>query len=345
MRQRLSQVVQLQEYTERILESSPAGIAVIDRDDRILSANQAFAELVGRSRESLAGEALKSLLLLDSIPRPGEGLQEAHVTMNDVDRYLQLSAARLEPGEDDAQSLLIVQDVSDRVAMESALKERERLVSLGMLAAGVAHEVNTPITGISSYAQMLLSETRPEDPRYDLLKKVEKQTFRASRIVNSLLDFSRDRPQHKRPLELAPIIDSALDLLADRIRKNGVDVSWSPPAEAIRVFGEEGQVDQVITNLVANAVDAMPQGGTLTLRVEADEQWIHVTVEDTGAGISTAQLEQIFQPFFSTKLGQGGTGLGLSISYNIVKRLGGEIRVVSEPGDGSRFILELPRHA
>ena len=174
---------------------------------------------------------------------------------------------------------------------------------------------------------------------------MEKQTFRASRIVNSLLDFSRDRPQHKRPLELAPIIDSALDLLADRIRKNGVDVSWSPPAEAIRVFGEEGQVDQVITNLVANAVDAMPQGGTLTLRVEADEQWIHVTVEDTGAGISTAQLEQIFQPFFSTKLGQGGTGLGLSISYNIVKRLGGEIRVVSEPGDGSRFILELPRHA
>jgi two-component system NtrC family sensor kinase len=345
VRQRLDQVVQLQEYTERILESSPAGIAVLDRDDHILSANQAFAELVDRRREALAGEPLTSLLHLDSIPRPGEGLQEAHVQMNGEDRYLQLSAARLEPGEDDAQSLLIVQDVSDRVAMESALKERERLVSLGMLAAGVAHEVNTPITGISSYAQMLLSETQQDDPRYDLLKKVEKQTFRASRIVNSLLDFSRDRPQQKRPLELTPIIESALDLLTDRVRKNGVEVNWSPPTESIRVFGEEGQVDQVITNLIANAVDAMPQGGALSLRVEADDQWIRVTVQDTGAGMTADQLEKIFQPFFSTKRGQGGTGLGLSISYNIVKRLGGEIRVVSEPGEGSRFILELPRHS
>jgi len=345
VRQRLSQVVQLQEYTERILESSPAGIAVLDRDDRILSANNAFAELVGKDRTSLAGMELRDLLHVDSTPRPGEGLQEAHVHGDDGDRYLQLSAARLEPGKDDAQSLLIVQDVSDRVAMESALKERERLASLGMLAAGVAHEVNTPITGISSYAQMLLSETQPDDPRYELLEKVEKQTFRASRIVNSLLDFSRDRPQEKRALELAPIIESALELLADRIRKNGVDVEWTPPSESIKVFGEEGQIDQVVTNLVANAVDAMPQGGRLSLRVEADRQWIRVTVEDTGDGIAPQELEKIFQPFFSTKLGQGGTGLGLSISYNIVKRLGGEIRVVSEPGDGSRFILELPRHA
>lgn len=345
VRQRLHQVVQLQEYTERVLESSPAGIAVLDESGHVVSANQAFAELVSQDRAALPGQNLRNLLPVDTVPRPGEGLRETHIQTQEEDRYLQLSSARLEPGEDDARTMLIIQDVSDRVAMENALKERERLASLGMLAAGVAHEVNTPITGISSYAQMLLSETSREDPRYDLLKKVEKQTFRASRIVNSLLDFSRDRPQEKRALSLTPVINSALELLTDKIRKHRVEVDWTPPSEPVSIFGEEGQLDQVVTNLIANAVDAMHDGGTLTLRVDADEKWVRTSVEDTGPGIPPEQLEKIFQPFFSTKLGEGGTGLGLSISYNIVKRLGGEVRVISEPGTGTRFVVELPRHA
>lgn len=341
--QRLEQVVHLKEYTERVLESSPAGIAVLDGDDRVVSANQAFGELVGRTPAQLVGLQFLQLLSLDRLPTAADGLCEARVATADGERYVQLSAAPVEPGEDAGQTLVVVQDVSDRVAMEQALRERERLASLGMLAAGVAHEVNTPITGISSYAQMLLSNTAPDDPHYELLKKVEKQTFRASRIVNSLLELSRDRQQDPLPVDLGQVIDATLELLAERIQKRGVEVVWQPPAEPQEALAEEGQLDQVLANLIANAIDAMPQGGTLTLTLQGDDEHVRADVTDTGRGIPEAELTKVFEPFYSTRLGEGGTGLGLSISYNIVQRLGGELRVASEPGKGSRFTVELPR--
>ncbi|MGH9381003.1 MAG: ATP-binding protein [Thermoanaerobaculia bacterium] len=344
VRQRLDQVVHLKEYTERVLESSPAGIAVLDAAERVVSANPAFGELVGQPPAQLVGRPFRDLLPLDRLPTAADGLREARVATAGGERYVQLSAAAVEPGDDAGQKLIVVQDISDRVAMEKALRERERLASLGMLAAGVAHEVNTPITGISSYAQMMLSNTAPDDPHYELLKKVEKQTFRASRIVNSLLELSRDRHEDPRAVDLAEVIDSTLELLAERVQKRRIEVDWQPPPERLRVFGDEGQLDQVLANLVANAIDAMPQGGSLTLTLEGDEERVRAVVADTGRGIAEDELARIFEPFYSTRLGEGGTGLGLSISYNIVRRLGGELRVASTPGEGTRFTVELPRH-
>jgi signal transduction histidine kinase len=236
-----------------------------------------------------------------------------------------------------------VQDISERKAMEHALEERDRLAALGVLAAGIAHEVNTPITGISSYAQMLLADTPQEDPHYGLLKKVEKQTFRAARIVNNLLDFARQPSGERAPVALAPLLNECLILLKERLHAKNVRLEWQPPEDDIRVQGNTGELQQVFTNLVVNAVDALEEGGELRVHLEADDRWVWASIEDDGPGIAMQDLDKIFQPFYSTKLSKGGTGLGLSISYNIVRRHNGEIRVVSQRGEGSRFIVELPR--
>jgi len=359
LQDQLQEVLRLKRYTEGIFESSPAGIAVVDQDDRIVSVNAAFAALAGCGREDLAGRPLSQVLPIQPFPAPGEGpIEVAFCDASGAERYLQLSAAdfsgselALESGTPDTPGtadgrlrILVVHDVSERVAMENALKEKDRLAALGMLAAGVAHEVNTPITGISSYAQMLLSDTAESDPRYELLKKVERQTFRAARIVNNLLEFARDKHGERRPIALGPVVTESIELLDDRINRRGIEIDFRAPESEVVVMGCDGELQQVFTNLIANAADAMAErGGRLTVTLESDAQRARVTVADDGPGIPPERLEKIFQPFFSTKLTRGGTGLGLSISYDIVRRHGGDLRVTSRPGEGASFVVELPR--
>jgi PAS domain S-box-containing protein len=344
VRQQLDQVSRLQETTDEILESSPAGIAVIDREGTIERANAALGRILEAMPEALAGQSLTSLLGGGALPRPDERLREMRFrSPSGQDHYLQVSVASLPRGQTSA-SVVLVQDVTERIAIENAMKEQDRLASLGMLAAGVAHEVNTPITGISSYAQMLLQSTPVGDPRRELMEKVERQTFRASRIVNNLLEFSRDRPREPRPVSLNFVVAECLDLLKERLRDGNITLAFDRPTEEMTTWGSDGELLQVFTNLVVNACDAMSGGGTLTIRFDSSAGWITIAVEDSGPGIPADQLDQIFQPFFSTKLKEGGTGLGLSISYNIVQRHGGHLRVASVSGEGSTFFVELPRH-
>jgi PAS domain S-box-containing protein len=343
LRAQLAEVTRLKQHSESILESSPAGIVVLDGFERVVSANGAFAALTGLRREQLLGRRLADALPVAPLPGPEEGLREVSYCEPDGrERHLQLSLAACGRADDDLR-VLVVHDVSERVAMENQLKEKDRLAALGMLAAGVAHEVNTPITGISSYAQMLLAETAPDDPRYELLRKVEKQTFRAASIVNDLLEFARDRKQEHRTLALAGVVRDALESLDDRLRQAPVELLWQPPQNGPAVRGGDQELQQVFVNLIGNALDAMGEGGgrlELSVRTEGDRAV--AAVADSGPGIPRAEQERIFRPFYSTKLASGGTGLGLSISYQIVRRHGGDLRVESEPGQGSRFVVELP---
>lgn len=345
VQRQLERVVALQRHNQGILESSPAGIAVVDEDGRIVSANLAFAALAGRPRGEVLGLRFDEVLLVASLLEAGSTLAE--LSCRDAggrERRLQVSVASYQGGERGDQRVVVLQDVTERVEMESALKEKDRLAALGVLAAGVAHEVNTPLTGISSYAQLLLAETEASDPRRELLEKVERQTFRASRIVSSLLEFARKPGRERRQLAVGRLIAETADLLKERMSGRKVRFELLVPEDDPLVLGSEGELQQVFTNLMLNAIDALAasDGGRLTVRVEPRDGRVAVAVEDDGPGVPAELLENIFRPFFTTKRGSGGTGLGLSISYNIVEQHGGRLTVENRPEGGCRFLVDLP---
>ncbi|MCB1035897.1 MAG: GAF domain-containing protein [Acidobacteria bacterium] len=346
LQQQLGEVQRLKSYSDGIIESSPAATAVLDVDDHVLSANLAFSSLVNRPPKAVLGRPLIELLPVSPLPEPDHRgpMEVSYCELDGTERYLSLSIARFQLSSRRDLRVLVVHDLSERMAMEQALQRQDRLAALGMLAAGVAHEVNTPITGISSYAQMLLADTPEDDPRHGILRKVEAQTFRAARIVNNLLEFARNRRGEYRTVSLNSVLTDSLDLLKERFTKSGLRVTWEPPEETFAVEGSEGELQQVFTNLLLNARDALAAaGGEVTVRLGGCSSKVQVVIEDTGPGIPQERLETIFQPFFSTKLSQGGTGLGLSISYDIVRRHQGDMSVWSRQGVGTRFTIELPR--
>jgi signal transduction histidine kinase len=188
---------------------------------------------------------------------------------------------------------------------------------------------------------MLLDATAPDDPRYPLLKKVERQTFRASRIVNSLLSLARNHAIDAQPLDVAELVRECLELLRDRIEAHRIRVVLENGQPAI-VTGADGELQQVFTNLFQNAIEAMQDGGMLRVGITAAEPWVEIAVDDSGPGISPGLRERVFEPFYSTKQRIGGSGLGLSISHEIIRRHGGELALTERPdGPGCRFVVRL----
>ena len=239
-------------------------------------------------------------------------------------------------------TILIVDDVTARMRLEEQLQHSEKMASIGLLAAGVAHEVNTPLAGISSYTQLLLGEMDEGDPRNDLLKKIEKQSFRAAKIVNNLLNFARSGTSEFETLDVNKILQDVLSLVDHQLDASRIKVRRELADRLPPVRGNENRLQQVFFNLVLNARDAMPSGGWLTLRTRADEDAVVVEVADTGDGIRKEDIKRIYDPFFTTKGIGRGTGLGLAVSYGILQEHGGAIFVDSAPGQGTTFQVALP---
>jgi two-component system, NtrC family, sensor kinase len=220
----------------------------------------------------------------------------------------------------------------------------EKLASLGLLSAGVAHEINTPLTGISSYVQML--QKRLTDTHYaEILKKIEAQTDRVGRIIKNLLTFARspsDASFHK--VNLKELIDEIVSLIEYKLKSMNIrlelELGDTPP-----VYAQAERLQQVFINIILNALDAMPAGGLLHIEIEGGGDRALVRIRDSGSGIKPEHLPHIFDPFFTTKGVGKGTGLGLSISYSIIKEHQGEIEVESEPGKGTVFTIALPYDA
>jgi signal transduction histidine kinase len=239
-------------------------------------------------------------------------------------------------------SIVIVEDVTARVQLEEQLQISEKMASIGLLAAGVAHEVNTPLTGISSYTQMLLQQADAADPSTKVLEKIERQTFRAAKIVNGLLNLARPAQVDSGPCDINVVINDVLSLLEHQFRTGSIQVRKELAVVAPVVQGIEHKLQQVFLNLFLNARDAMPKGGWLTIVTREDKDGAVVEVADTGSGIPPEQLSRIYDPFFTTKEIGKGTGLGLSITYGIVQEHGGTITCDSQIGQGTRFSIRLP---
>ena len=271
----------------------------------------------------------------------GDGIAGARTLVNVTTVPLQTLA-----GGSQAGTIVIFEDVTERSQMEEQLRISEKMASLGLLAAGVAHEVNTPLTGISSYTQMLLENADPADPRTPMLEKIEKQTFRAARIVNGLLNLSRPtlaEQSARTVVDLNVVIGDVLSLLEHQFEKSSVKMRRELHAEPVRVVGFEFKLQQVFLNLFLNARDAMPSGGWLTISTRIDGREVVAEVADTGTGISREHLARIYDPFFTTKAIGQGTGLGLSITYGIVREHEATIQCDSTPGTGTRFEIRFAK--
>jgi signal transduction histidine kinase len=266
-------------------------------------------------------------------------------TRHDAARRLLVNVATTPLRDSDgaiAGTIVIVEDISARVQLEEQLQISEKMASIGLLAAGVAHEVNTPLTGISSFTQMLLENAEPDDPRTKVLEKIERQTFRAAKIVNGLLNLARPAQVDSGPVDVNAVINDVLSLLEHQLKTGRIQVRKELAAAPPLVQGIEYKLQQVFLNLFLNARDAMPKGGWLTIVTKTAGATATIEVADTGSGIPEEQLSRIYDPFFSTKEIGKGTGLGLSITYGIVQEHGGTITCESAVGQGTRFTLALP---
>jgi two-component system NtrC family sensor kinase len=222
---------------------------------------------------------------------------------------------------------------------QKQLIQSEKMASLGQLSAGVAHEINNPLANISLNAQMLLQDIEDEKVK-GRLTKIEGNVDRATKIVKSLLEFSRTPEFHPSLTDINELISKTLDIVEHEVKRLEVIEKFDKELSDVPV--DPNQLQQVIMNMITNAAQAMPEGGTLTLRTEKTGDFVEIEIRDTGDGIQQENLTKIFDPFFTTKKVGRGTGLGLSISYRIIEKHGGFIDVDSEPGKGTSFTIKLP---
>jgi hypothetical protein len=358
--QRAAELELLKEFNESIVESINVGLMAVDLDGRITRLNSAFEEIAAADRDEVIGRNVEDLFapgfadtLHQVLGEPGwrlvhtRNIYKLH-TATAAGRLLVLNIA-IAPLWADSQeqtgALVVFEDVTERLRLEDQLQQREKLSSIGLLAAGVAHEVNTPLTGVSSYTQMLLSMLPQNDPKHALLEKVRRQADRATDIVNNLLNFSRTgNAAEFTTLDIHRVLDDTLQLLEPQLRRSQIEIIREYDVELPQVVGNSVKLQQVFTNLILNARDSIANGdGRIVLAThngEADS--LTVEVVDNGVGINPEDVAKIYDPFFTTKGVGRGTGLGLAVTYGIVQEHSGHISVNSTPGLGTTFRITLP---
>ncbi len=352
LEQKAAQIERLKDFSENIVESLNVGVLAVDFDGAVESWNTQLEGLIGVPRGEAVGRKLEEVLPADLFAEITARSGDERVSslykfpmQNREGRNLVLNvsiAPLVGKSGDRIGRLILFDDVTARMRLEEQVFQNEKLTSLGLLAAGVAHEVNTPLAVISNYIQMLAKQLPSSDPRQQLIEKVVKQTFRASEIVNNLLNFSRTGATEFTEINLNAVVEEVLTLVAHPFKTAQVQVNRNLQVELPAVLGSTNKLQQVFLNLFLNARDAMPSGGIVEIRTSAHNGSVEVEIIDSGAGISRENLNRIFDPFFTTKSSGRGTGLGLSVSYGIVKEHAGKVDVRSTPGKGTSFRLEFP---
>ena len=236
----------------------------------------------------------------------------------------------------------ILRDVSERTRLEEQLRRTERVAELGTLASGMAHEIGTPMNVILGRAEYLLDRVADE-PVKKGLKTIVAQVERITRVMNQLLTFARRKPAQPGPVALQEVIENSLEMFRERLSRHNVQAETHTDADCPSVLADSDQMNQVLINLIMNALHAMPEGGTLRFGLGRERDMVKLTVSDTGHGIPSAVVNKIFDPFFTTKEFGKGTGLGLTVVKGLIEEHRGSIAVESEEGKGTTFTILLPR--
>jgi len=356
--ERAGELKLLKEFNESIIESINVGLLAVDLEGRVTRLNSALEHILDLRRDAAVGRRVEELFsedfadtLKQVLGKEGWRLREIRniyklhtATRANRSLVLNIALAPLQDAQGQTGALVVLEDVTARITLEEQLQQREKLSSIGLLAAGVAHEVNTPLTGVSSYTQMLLGMLNETDPKHALLQKVRTQAERATNIVNNLLNFSRTgNAEEFGEIDVARVFDDTLQLLEPQLRRSQIEIVRDYGENVPDAYGNAGKLQQVFTNLLLNARDAIPDGGRITVSTGiAEDGSLIAEIADTGIGIAPENVAKIYDPFYTTKGVGQGTGLGLAVSYGIIQEHAGRISVDSEPGHGTTFRITLP---
>jgi PAS domain S-box-containing protein len=347
-----------------IFRDAPVGVAFADGAGKLIDANPAFAEffgvagvLIGRNFSELVEGADRARIaeLIAQAARGANNVASAELrAAGHEERSAELFASPVSGG----RVILYLVDVSEQKALETKFAQSQKMQAVGQLAGGVAHDFNNLLTVIIGNSEFLLIRHHAGDPSFKEINEIHQNALRAATLVGQLLAFSRKQTMQPRVLIVRDVVGE-LALMLRRLLREGVDLKLEHGADVWPVHADEAQLSNAIINLVVNARDAMPRGGTVTIRTANDVvttpatlgtaimpagDYVRVEVADTGIGISKEHQGKIFDPFFTTKPVGQGTGLGLATVYGIVKQSGGFITVDSEVGRGTTFKVFLPRH-
>jgi PAS domain S-box-containing protein len=345
-------------YKMIINELIQEDVLVIAYDYRIMDINDSLLNKLGLKREDVIGRYCYEITHRRNLPCSGEHhpcplietmetempSQTTHTHLDKDNREIYYSIGTyplLENGEF-IGAIEISRDITKDINVQKAMMQQEKLASVGRLSAGVAHEINNPLTTILTTAMLILEDLDPQDGNYQELETITKETLRCRKIVTSLLDFARQSKPTRKPCDINAITNESVILTNKQAAFKDVSLNFEPQAKMPPVQLDKGQIQQSIINLIINAIEATDAGGTITVSTayKPSLDSIEIAVKDTGEGISDMNLVRIFDPFYTTK--ESGNGLGLAITHGIVEQHNGTIDVVSQLGRGTTFTIKLP---
>jgi len=343
----------------QIIEQIPSSLVVFDRTLRVSLANRNFLlkarrdgrTTIGRSVAEIFPAALVRQARLDQrlreVLRSGQPFEGDRISYSAPGLPARTFFYQLVPlgGPPAEQVLLLMEDITERHRLELQVLHSAKSASLGVMAAGIAHEIRNPLSIVAAAAQVMLEHACAEPIHAEAARRIANAAQRAATIIEDLLKFARPDQAPPRPVELNALVEATLALLAQQLVFARVTLHSELAPALPTLLGSPGLLQQVLTNLILNACQAMPEGGVLTIATAQAGPELALTLTDTGHGIPPELLLQIFDPFFTTREVGAGTGLGLAISDSILRQHGGRIEVRSQPGVGSSFVIYLPLSA
>ena len=345
-------------YEAAINAFSHEDVMLIGRDYRILDINDTMLKKMGLARASVLGMHCYELShgrdkpcdgkehpcpLMECLST-GKASQATHIHRDKEDSklYYSISCYPIFTNNEAEGAVEISKDITKDILLQKRLVEQQKLASVGQLAAGVAHEINNPLTTILTTAMLLQEDMDPEDPNYRELETITRETLRCRKIVTNLLDFARQSKPQKALQDINRIVRETMALTRKQAAFKNVAVEASLSDQTPMISLDKDQIQQCLINLALNSIEATPSGGIIRFATQAlpEQEEVEITVSDTGRGMPENMVDRIFEPFFTTK--ENGTGLGLAITHGIIQKHGGSIDVESKAREGTTFRIRLP---